>query len=129
MKISKAILIAPILYLCSACGFNSPSKDCLASIKTGKFKYTIDGMVVKVTRTNIEQIETYNNGNSKIITKIKWLNESEYLVKFQDEINAPGSLKNGDEMKVTILECDDKKYLCEIKQGAAKSKIQTIYFD
>ena len=93
---------------------SSQSSECLDKIKTGKFKYMASGAVIEVTRTKTKQIETFNNGKSKVISKIKWISDTECILTFEKEINAPGCLKKGDKMKMTILECDGNEYLVSV---------------
>ena len=80
--------------------------------KTGKFTY--EGRIgeVEIIRTKKTQTEIYNEGKSKLIFKIKWVNDSTYILKHQKSINAPGCLEKGDWIKAIILGSENNKYTC-----------------
>lgn len=93
----------------------SQTKNCLDNIKTGTFYYDSHGKKVIVKRTKRKQIEYYNNGNSKIVNRIEWVSDTEYILTFVKEKNSPGCLKKGDRMKITILECNENTYKAKIE--------------
>jgi len=106
-----------LLFCVSAiqCSLYAQDKECLDQIRTGTFTYTVENYtVVTIERTETKQIESYNNGRSKIFTKIKWISRNEYMVTFLRQKNARGCLKRGDVMKVTIIECDGWNYTAHI---------------
>jgi exosome complex RNA-binding protein Csl4 len=81
--------------------------------RTGKFTYEGKENEVIITRTKHEQTEVYNNGKSKIICKIEWVNENTYILTGKRLINAKGCMKIGDEVKATIIEATGNKYICD----------------
>src|SRR5690554_7101380 len=48
--------------------------------KTGTFTYESQEGEVEIIRTKTKQIEIYNDGKSKLITNIKWENDSTYVL-------------------------------------------------
>ncbi|MFT7614854.1 MAG: hypothetical protein ACI9J3_003841 [Parvicellaceae bacterium] len=97
-----------LLFICLIGSFNAQTNDCVGKIKTGKFEYYAGDVTITVVRTKKKQIETFNS--SKVINKIKWISETEYITTFVKEINLPGCLEKGDKMKMTIVECNGTEY-------------------
>ena len=82
-------------------------KDCLKSIKTGKFTYEGRyGQGVEIVRNEGEQVELTNKGKSRLILSVEWNTETNYVLTLKEMINSKGCLKVGDWIKVTILECE-----------------------
>jgi hypothetical protein len=86
---------------------------CLKNMRTGTFTYEGQEGRVEIIRTRKKQVENYNGGKSKIILRIKWVNDSTYVLTFRRAKNAPGCLKEGDTITTRILECDGNSYYCE----------------
>jgi len=70
-----------------------------------------------IIRTDKLQTEIFNNGQSRLILKIKWTSETTYVLKLKKAINAPGCLKKGDRVTTTIVSCSGDEYV-----GASTSK-------
>lgn len=93
--------------------------QCLEEIRTGKFKaISEDGkeLAYTVIRKKKKQIEVYNNGQSKIVSRIDWLNDSTYTLTTIEKINAPGCDKVGAIARVRILNCKNLIQTCEWSQ-------------
>lgn len=101
------------LFFCVSHCLYSQNSDCLNKIKTGKFTYPGEEGKVEIIRTKKTQTEVYNNGVSKLILKIQWLNDSTYVLTHKKSVNAPGCLEKGDWMKATVFKCEENRYSCE----------------
>lgn len=89
-------------------------KDCLASMKTGKFAYEARyGQDVEIIRNEGEQVELTNKGKSKLILDVEWKTEAEYVLTLKEMISSKGCLKLGDWIKVTIVECEGARYVAK----------------
>ncbi|PHR26760.1 MAG: hypothetical protein COA38_14340 [Fluviicola sp.] len=86
--------------------------------RTGTFTYLDKGEGVLVIRTKKTQIEIYPDGESKLINKIKWINDSTYMLTFKKSINADGCLVKGDRMKIEFLSKDGNQYKCRYTSSA-----------
>lgn len=91
--------------------------DCLKKMRTGSFHYSDLGSQATIVRTDKLQTETYNNGQSKLIFKIKWTSDSTYVLILKKIINAPGCLNLGDRIETTITDCSENTYV-----GASTTK-------
>jgi hypothetical protein len=80
--------------------------------KTGKFTYQGKSGVVEIIRTNKKQVEIFNDGKSKLILKINWINDSTYILTLIKKINIHGCLERGDWIKATITNRNGNKYEC-----------------
>lgn len=108
MKHHIALLFFILLFSFDA--HSQLSKECLERVKIGRFEYRSSDKTITVIRTKKRQIETYNNGKSKLINRIKWISNTTYITTFVKEVNASGCLQRGDKMTMTILACDGDKY-------------------
>lgn len=94
------------------------------SIKTGRFTYEGKEGEVEIIRTKRKQIEIFNEGKSKLILKIKWINDSTYVLTHKKSINNSGCLDKGDWIKAKILKRKKDRYECSYtsnKCGGGKS--------
>ena len=91
--------------------------ECLKKMRTGNFIYSDQGAQSVIIRTDKLQTEIFNNGQSRLILKIKWTSETTYVLKLKKAINAPGCLKKGDRITTTIISCSGDEYV-----GASTSK-------
>lgn len=91
--------------------------ECLKKMRTGNFIYSDQGSQSVIIRTDKLQTEIFNNGQSRLILKIKWTSETTYVLKLKKAINAPGCLKKGDRVTTTIISCSGDEYV-----GASTSK-------
>ena len=128
MKNSKPITIL-FLSLFVPGFLYAQSAECMANMKTGTFEYKTEGVTITIARTKTKQIESYDNGKSKVISKITWISDNEYISTFVKAVNAPGCLKKGDEVRVKILACNAKEYTASIvseKCGSGETTISKI---
>jgi len=80
-------------------------------MRRGIFAYkTSMGTEVKVIRRKQKQKEISNGGKSKLITKIRWVNDSTYVLIFKREKNDPECLKKGTRIINTIIKCSENEY-------------------
>ena len=70
----------------------------------------------KIKRTKRKQIEFFNSGKSRVVSKITWLNDSSYMLIVKKCVNCPDvSLAQiGASTKVSITECTGNKFKCRI---------------
>jgi hypothetical protein len=108
----KSTLILLVMLTLSLPTFSQQS-DCLKAMKTGEFFYPGRKDAAKIIRKKDKQIEIYNNGLSRLVFKLKWANDSTYVLTLKKKINAPGPLKKGDWIKATITSCEDGKSFCK----------------
>jgi len=107
----KQVIILTLLTMVLLPVFSQEKID-FARFKTGKFTYETKKEQVEIIRTKKKQIEIFNNGMSKVILKIKWINDSTYVLSLKRAINAPGCLKKGDRVVTTILNASEDRYEC-----------------
>lgn len=120
----KKLMFCSLLFLNMIC-FSQNTKD-YEGFKIGIFQYEANGELIEIKRTKKKHVETYNNGNSKLILKVKWLDESTLLLIYKRSVNAPGCLKKGDWVKVEILKINGDIYTCKVsseKCGTDKADI------
>jgi len=91
--------------------FCAQSTDNFLKMRTGRFKYANKLEGTTIVRTKKKQVEYSNNGNSKLILRVKWLNDSTYTLTHKKSVNKdPGCLVKGVEILVQIKECDSLAY-------------------
>ncbi|SMC81345.1 hypothetical protein [Moheibacter sediminis] len=88
----------------------SQESNIYSKFKTGKFSYEGNSGKVEIIRTEKKNIEIFNNGKSKLINEIKWINDSTYILTHKKSINASGCLDKGDWVKSTIIKVDGNSY-------------------
>jgi hypothetical protein len=105
----KSNLFVLLLICFSGTAFGQKT-NCFKKHVIGKFTYQDRQHESEIIRTRTKQTEIFNFGKSKLILKIKWLNDSTYVLTHQKAINAPGCLDKGDWIKATITNCDETHY-------------------
>lgn len=109
-KLNSLSLLAILIFTNTLCfGQNS---DQYKSFKTGTFTYLNSESKVKIVRSENEQVEIYNDGESRLILDIHWENDSTYVLTLKQAINAPGCLQIGDWIKTTITSAEKSRYTC-----------------
>jgi len=104
-----------VLLLCSSFSFHtSMDPDCLAALRTGQFK-TISHkgreILCTIKRTKNKQVESYNSGKSKIISRVKWISPTRYTLTTLKHVNIrPGCDNVGDVATVDIIACEGDYY-------------------
>lgn len=93
----KILLIVLVATLSTA---NAQKNDC-KNFKTGKFKITANGSTVTIDRTKETQTETVDDG-TKIILKIKWIDDCTYTLQFVKYASNPNNLPLDTEMILTV---------------------------
>jgi hypothetical protein len=121
----KIYFLLVFIIFCASGAF-AQDADCLSKFKTGKFTYEGWEGKISIIRTKTTQIETYNNGTSKIIMKIKWVGPREYVLTHVKSINAPGCLKEGDTIRARIIRCTSTSFTCEWKANRCGSGTNTL---
>ena len=112
MKYLKIALLSYSVFVFG--NLSGQDSGCLEKFRTGTFQYeTGGGEKVIIYRTKRKQTEVFNNGKSKLILKIKWLNDSTYLLIQKKAVNAPGCLKKGDIIKTRVVSCEGERFTCE----------------
>ncbi len=103
----------------------SQTNNCF-EFKTGTFKY-IDSNNIETTIVRTDSIQTeFNNYNDiKIISKVNWVTDCEFVLTYKDIFNYPNKKKIiGKKINVKILESKEHSYLCHIKSNTLDSKIE-----
>lgn len=98
-------------------------------LKVGKFTYEGKEGEIEIVRTKNRQVEIYNNGKSKLILKIDWINDSTYVLTHIKSINAPGCLEKGDWIRATITSRSGDTYECTYTSnrcGSGKSVFKKL---
>ncbi|MEL7535364.1 MAG: hypothetical protein AAFN10_29000 [Bacteroidota bacterium] len=109
------ILALLALFLCSSFSFHtSIDPECLANIRVGKFK-TISHqgreILCEIKRSKNKQIESYNFGKTKIISRVKWLSPTRYTLTTLKHVNInPGCDEIGAVATIDIIACDGDYY-------------------
>jgi len=89
---------------------------CAGKVKTGNFKSIGKNAGSQITRTENEQIEFILASQSTIISSVKWISETEYILKIKKLINCePGAIKKGIKLYVKIISCDETTFKCSVR--------------
>lgn len=99
-----------LLFVTLSSAFSQESDSCLLSLRKGKFTYEGKSGEVTIIRTKNRQEEIFNGGRSKLIMKIKWINNSTYVLTHIKSVNAPGNMKKGDKIFCSIPQCEGDHY-------------------
>jgi len=122
----KSLYLSLLISLCTSFVYGQNTKKELEKFRTGKFTYLGQEEDVVIIRTKKQQTETYNQGKSKLILKIEWVNDSTYVLTHQKAIEAPGCLTKGDWIKTIITSQDGNKYTCTYTSNKCGSGEGTI---
>ncbi len=98
-----------LLSICMNSFLWSQTNECSNVFKTGTFVYEDLTLEAVIIRTKKKQKEFWNNGASYIVMKVKWLNDSHYVLTVQKIVNAPGCLEKGDKIWTKIESCEGNK--------------------
>ena len=124
----KTIISLSLVFIITNC-FAQNQSSSYSNFKTGTFTIEGQSKSYEMKRSNDKQIESFNDGKSKIICSIHWTNDSTYVLKVIKITNAPGCVKVGEKMTTTLSGCSSKKVNCSIssqKCGNAKGVIIKI---
>jgi hypothetical protein len=106
------------------------SDPCLLNFRQGKYELIekrTDGYYI--IRTENEQVEIFNDGDSKVISKINWISNSEYNLITIKLINVPKTWgqKKGVLINVKIIECNEHSYRCKVwKEGKPPAEFELV---
>jgi len=103
----KNVVLLIFGFLLTQAYAQEPSK--YTKFRTGTFQYEGLGSSVEVIRTEESQTEIYENGDSKLILDIEWLNDSTYILTHRESINAPSISKLG-WLKTKITAVEGNRY-------------------
>lgn len=88
---------------------------CASKVKTGKFKSIGKNAGSQITRTEKEQVEFILETQSTIISSVKWVSDTEYILKIKKLINCqPGPIKKGIKLYVKIIDCTETTFKCAV---------------
>ncbi|MCH2229173.1 MAG: hypothetical protein MK105_02420 [Crocinitomicaceae bacterium] len=80
-----------------------------------------------MVRKKNKQIEYFNHGKSKVVSKVKWLNGNTYLVYSIKYYNAPKSWEQNDQdITVTIVDCEGGVFNLKV-QASGKDDVYFKY--
>ncbi len=100
-----------LLFVCAGVISFAQESNKYEKFKTGTFTYAGDAYSgTKIVRTKSKQTEIINNGQAKVIMKIKWINDSTYVLTLVKAVNAPGCLKKGDTITTVITSSTGNQY-------------------
>tara|TARA_R110002096_G_scaffold400233_1_gene596759 strand:+ start:4484 stop:4858 length:375 start_codon:yes stop_codon:yes gene_type:complete len=103
----------------------SQTNDC-SKFKTGTFKY-LDQNNVETTIVRTDSIQTeFNDYNDiKIISKVNWVSDCEFVLTYKDILNYSNKENViGEKINVKILEPKEHSYVCHFKSNTLDSKIE-----
>lgn len=104
--------------------------DCALSHHTGKYYYISDNDTVLINRTKSTQIESINKGQSKLVLKVTWINNEEFLLTFKKFINFDekvSCMKKGQVIKVKINQCYADRYTSSYTTDNCGKGFSTFY--
>ncbi len=112
----KKILLIVTIFCVFTLTTKAQVSECAKKMREGKFTYEGREYDVQVIRTKNKQVEIFNNGKSKIISKIHWVSDTEYWLIFKRSKNVKMvNRKKGEIMKVKIISCEGNKYYYECR--------------
>lgn len=103
------LLTLHIILLFSLNSFGQDSL-CVQKMKVGTFKYVDKQEGVVIVRTKNKQIEYSEDQDWKLVLKVRWVNDSTYVLTHKKSINIEGCLKKGTEIIVTIVACEGDRF-------------------
>lgn len=104
---------------------SAQSANCIEGFKAGEFEglsgnKTIDGYLI--IRKKDKQIESFNNGKSKIISQIEWLTDSTYTLTTTKHVRvAEGCDKIGSIAYCKVIKCDGEFFAVTWEQDGCGS--------
>ena len=101
------------LLIFGSISLHAQNTECLQKMKTGNFKYLDKREGTTIVRRGNKQIEYSKNKKSKLKLKVKWLNDSTYVLTHKKTVRNPGCLEKGTQIKVQIISCDGNKYFAK----------------
>ncbi|MCX6180727.1 MAG: hypothetical protein NT150_02200 [Bacteroidetes bacterium] len=102
------------------------SQNHCSDYKTGKFTYEGLENEMEITRTKHKQIELDKSTNQKSVLKIKWINDSTYVLTVKGQRNKSTCLKNGETINATIYKCEGKKNYVSYTSNCGNGKCVII---
>jgi hypothetical protein len=109
--------------------FAQKDTDCLKSLRTGTFIYPQYGNEVIIRRTKTKQIESFDNGKSKIYMTIEWPSDDLYILTFTKVKGQDKGDMKGHKLYVSITSCNNGIYQYHCKSdiyGDSDSSIKKI---
>lgn len=104
--------------------------DCVLAHHTGKYYYLSDNDTIQIERTKHTQIESLNKGQAKLILKVTWINNEEFLLTFKKFINFDekvSCMKKGQVIKVKINQCYVDRYTSSYTTENCGKGFSTFY--
>ena len=116
-----------LLFLLITFSCSSKPKDC-SNFKVGTFKYQdpdYHGHLIE--RNDSIQIEYNGKDDIKIISKIEWISDCEYVLTYKDILNYPKKDSViGKSFNVKIIKTKESSYICYVKSDTFDSNIEII---
>ena len=112
-------------FLLTAFSCKSQPSDC-SKFKTGTFKYIdSNNLETTIVRNDSTQTEFNNKNGIKIISKINWVSDCEFILTYKDIINYPNKENMiGQKINIKILESKEHSYVGHVKSSTGDSKIE-----
>lgn len=116
-----------ILLLSLTTGCQNQDVSC-EKYKTGTFKYKdSDYEGHTIIRNDSIQIEYNSKDDIKIISKIEWISNCEFILTYKDILNYPNKEDViGEKINVKIVKTKESSYICEVKSNSLDSTIEII---
>ncbi len=116
-----------LLVLITTFSCSSKPTDC-SNFRTGIFKYKhkdYSGHVIE--RNDSIQIEYNDTDDIKIISKIEWASDCEYILTYKDILNYPQKDNViGKSFNVKIIETKNSSYICHVKSNTLDSEVEIV---
>ncbi|MCL5128004.1 hypothetical protein [Algibacter sp. L4_22] len=105
----------------------SKEKNC-ADFKTGEFRYTKEGMLETIVRTENMQIETNLINKVVVKTSIEWTSDCEYILTYNEILNHPLDMSNliGNKIYCEIVETNGTRLKVHAKSDTMDDVIEFI---
>lgn len=120
-------IVAVIVISLSSFHFFGQKVDlfCLQNIRVGTFITNQNNSESTIVRTKKKQIEYFNNGKSKVVSKLTWTDEENYTLTIVKCINCPDIpvCQKGSVLKVRIIECEGDRFKCKIQLTSEMSLV------
>lgn len=113
----RDVVLLIFLYSLNTNSFaQSLDKKCLEDIKRGKFVTHQNGVENVILRKGKKQIEYFGEIDGKLISRIKWINDSTYLLTLKRCLNCPNTplLEKGRSFTFEVIDCFGKEHYCKL---------------
>lgn len=122
----KSILLLFMLLTAGITANAQANKACIEKHKIGTYVYQDSTMAVVITRTKNRQISVDKKTGEKMIAKVVWVTDDEFLLIVKKDVDGPGCLRKGDRIVNKIVECNEDGYVSHYSMAACGHGIETF---